>query len=58
MLNVTLRQYSWNELMRPFGDDKPISDEEFMSLMAPTNTDTPIDRVPLTALTMRDPVIE
>ena len=57
MLNATFRQYTWDELMAPFGDDKPVSDDEFRALMAPTNSDTSIDNVPLTALPMRDPAI-
>ena len=34
MLNVKLKQYTWDELMTPFGDAKPITDEEFTALMA------------------------
>lgn len=57
MLNVTLRQYSWGDLMTPFGNDDPITDAEFVALMAPTNSDTSIDTIPLTALPMRDPAM-
>ncbi|MDO8303288.1 MAG: hypothetical protein Q7T18_08605 [Sedimentisphaerales bacterium] len=57
MLNATLKQYTWDELMTPFGNNKPITDDEFTALMAPTNSDTSIDNVPLTAFPMRDPAM-
>jgi hypothetical protein len=54
MLNAKLKQYSWDELMRPFDSDDPLTDEQFTALMVPSNSDTPIDDVPLTASPMRD----
>ncbi len=57
MLNATLKHYSWDELMSPFGENRPITDSEFTALMAPTNPDTSINNVPLTAHPMRDPAI-
>jgi hypothetical protein len=43
MLTAKLRQYTWDELLRPFGDagDVPITDEEFEDLMKPTNDARP-----------------
>ena len=39
MCNVVLRQYTCDELMRPFSDNRPVTDDEFEQLMAPTNFD-------------------
>lgn len=55
MLNAMLRQYSWDELMFPFASNEQISDAAFVALMAPTNSDTSINDVPLNAMPMRDP---
>lgn len=55
MLNAMLKQYSWDDLMCPCKSAQPISDAQFVALMAPTNSDTSINDVPLTAMPMRDP---
>lgn len=34
---IQIRQYTWDELLRPFNDKTPISDEEFIALMAQTH---------------------
>jgi hypothetical protein len=57
MLDAKLKQYSWDDLLRPFDSDDPLTDEQFTSLMAPVNSDTPIDNVPLTASPMCDPAV-
>lgn len=38
-MNVTLRQYTWSELINPFDDNTPITDDQFEALMAPVNLD-------------------
>jgi hypothetical protein len=38
MTNQLLRQHSWDEIMHPFGGSEPITDAQFQSLMAPTNS--------------------
>lgn len=54
MINATLKQYAWSELLRPFGSegDKPITDKQFEDLMRPTNDDVSIEGVKIRCLSV------
>ncbi|MDP2752359.1 MAG: hypothetical protein Q8O31_07135 [Rhodocyclaceae bacterium] len=54
MLNVMLKQFTWCELMRPFGidGDRPITDKQFEDLMRPTNDDVSIEGVKIRCLSV------
>ncbi len=55
MLNASVRQFSWDELRRPFSSGENVSTTEFEKRMAPTNSDISLDTVPLVAKRMCDP---
>jgi hypothetical protein len=55
MLNASVRQFSWDELRRPFSGNENVSSAEFEKRMAPTNSDIVMNTVPLVAQRMSDP---
>lgn len=57
MLNAAVRQFTWDELRRPFDGNECVSSDEFETRMAPTNSDIAINDVPLVAKGMCDPIV-